>query len=378
LVQQRGAEVRVTVQDDGRGFDLAGLRRAGSENGRTSLSEQASVNDVIALAFLPGVTTSPEVTPIAGRGVGLDVVRQCLESLQGRVSVESTPGQGSSIQLIVPVSLTMTRGLLVRVGTENFVLPLLAVEKIVEPDQIFSLEGQTMITIDGKPLPLVPLAVLLRRNVTAEKNNRGVVVIMLVAEQRIALLVNDVITEQELAVKTLGGILQHVPNVAGAALLSNGDPIVVLNATDLLNAARGVRAIAIDNGYHNHSEQQTRNFQILVVDDSITTRTLEKNILEAAGYQVFTATDGLAALKQLKGNTIQLVVSDVQMPNMDGIALTRQLRGDLEYSKLPIILVTSLESHEDRERGLLAGANAYIVKRGFDQAELLSTITRLL
>ena len=380
IVQQRGSDVRITVCDDGRGFDLDGLRRAGGNHGHPTLDEKASNDEVIALAFLSGVTTSPEVTPIAGRGVGLDVVRQCLDVLQGRIFVDSKPGEGSSIQLVVPVSLAMTRGLLVLVGNEHYAIPLLTVEKIVEPSEVYSLEGQAMITVDGKPLPLIPLASLLKRSAGADNNTlTPLVVVMLVAEQRLALLVDDVLTEQELAVKPLGQLLQQVPNVSGAALLSNGDPVIVLNAADLMKSARGIRVSPFKNGHKKQEvEVKPERIQILVVDDSITTRTLEKNILEAAGFEVFTATDGLGALRQLKGNAVQLVVSDVQMPNMDGIALVTHLRESAEYKMLPIILVTSLESQQDRERGLVAGANAYIVKRGFDQADLLSTIRQLL
>ena len=380
IVQQRGRDVSITVQDDGHGFDIEAIRRAGASQGHLALKQTDSLDEVIALAFLSGVTTSPEVTPIAGRGVGLDVVRQCLDSLQGRVFVESEPGAGASIQLVVPVSLAMTRGLLVLVGEERYALPLLTVEKIVEPKEVFSLEGQTMISVNGKPLPLIPLASLLARK-RAVENSRSdpLVVVTLVAEQRLALVVDDVLTEQELAVKPLDRLLQQVHNVAGAALLSNGEPVIVLNVVDLMKTARGIHVSSLDSGRkQTDAEVVPKRNQILVVDDSITTRTLEKNILEAAGFEVFTATDGLGALRQLKSNDIQLVVSDVQMPNMDGIALVEHLRESSEYKQLPIILVTSLESHQDRERGLVAGANAYIVKRGFDQAELLSAIRQLL
>lgn len=377
-VQQRGGEVRITLRDDGRGFDLEKLRLAGATQ-QTGLNPQATADELIALAFLPGVTTSPEVTVLSGRGVGLDVVRQQIESLQGRILVESVPGKGASIQLIVPVSLAMTRGLLVQAGAERYALPLLTVEKIIEPQGIFTVEGQAMLPMDGKPLPLIPLTLLLNRQTTSEYTlGNALVVILLVADQRLALLVNDVLTEQELAVKPLGKLLQQVQCVVGAALLSNGEPIVVLNAADLMKRAQGVRASSPADTAKADEDRKVAQTKILVVDDSITTRTLEKNILEAAGYEVHTATNGNAALKKLQENAVSLIVSDVQMPIMDGIALTQYIRESTDYKQMPIILVTSLESQEDRERGMMAGANAYIVKRGFDQAELLSTISQLL
>jgi two-component system chemotaxis sensor kinase CheA len=371
-VQPRGGEVRITVRDDGRGFDLAALRRA---NG-AALDETASDSDVIALAFQPGITTAASVTVLSGRGVGLDVVRDQLEAVQGRISVNNNPGSGVAIELIVPTSLAMTRGLLVRVGGERYVLPLLSIEKIVEVHSSFAVSGKTMLTVDGAPLPLVSLAAVLGRPV-AEIPANPLAVIIAVAEQRLAVLVDDALTEQELAVKSFSQPLRRVRNVSGAALLGNGEPVVILNPADLIKSAQGVpmQNVVIHN---KQAEAETRVAHILVVDDSITTRTLEKNILEAANFHVITATDGLEAIKRLKDNTIDIVVSDVQMPNMDGIALTRHLRDSGDYKSLPIILVTSLESREDRERGMVAGADAYIVKRGFDQAELLATIQRLL
>src|SRR5690606_38692996 len=198
------------------------------------------------------------------------------------------------------------------------------------------------------------------------------VVVLSVANQRLGLLIDDVLTEQELAVKSLGRPLQHVPNVAGAALLGNGEPLVILNPAELVKSASMAQPHEVRFSSKNE-EQANEKVHILVVDDSITTRTLEKNILEAAGYLVTTATEGTEALKRLaEFDTIQLVVADVEMPQMNGIVLVETIRASQAYSNLPLILVTSLESREDRERGMLAGADAYIVKRGFDQAELLA------
>jgi two-component system chemotaxis sensor kinase CheA len=180
-------------------------------------------------------------------------------------------------------------------------------------------------------------------------------------------------------VKPLGRPLSHVRNVSGAALLGTGEPVIILNPADLVRSAKGVGGrIRSINGRQQGASAEVTPAHILVVDDSITTRTLEKNILEVAGYQVTTATDGVEALKRLHDDHIDVIVADVQMPHMDGVTFTRQVRESTEYSQLPVILVTSLESREDRERGMLAGADAYIVKRGFDQAELLATIAQFL
>jgi two-component system chemotaxis sensor kinase CheA len=377
-VSQRGNQARLAVSDDGRGFDLEALRQTSARKGLT-LDEDASADDLIGLAFVPGMTTVQEVTAISGRGIGLDVVRQELESIQGRVAVDNKSGEGVTIEMTVPTSLTMTRGLLVRVAGEQYVLPLLSIEKIIELEGSYLVGGKSMITVDETPLSLVTLAKLLDRQESDEVVvTTPMAVIMAVAEQRLALLVDDVLTEQEMAVKPLSAPLQRVRNVTGAALLGDGEPVVILNPADLVKSARTLPSYDIPVKQQLPDDDKGPAVHILVVDDSITTRTLEKNILEMAGYRVTTAINGLEAIKRLEEHAIDLVISDIQMPQLDGFQLTQQIRDSKEHGRLPIILVTSLESQEDREQGMLAGADAYIVKRGFDQAELLATIQQLL
>lgn len=377
-VQQRGGEVHIVVRDDGQGFDLQAIRQASINRGGPKLDPEASAEQIISLAFIAGVSTTKEVTTMSGRGVGLDVVNKHLVDMQGRITVESKPGNGTNIRLIVPASLTMTRGLLVQANQSHYVLPLLSIEKIQEPEDIFAVEGRYMLPFNGKSLPLMTLASALGQ---PEKENKPITemlaLVIAVSDQRLALLVDEVLDELELAEKPLGKPLSRVRNVSGAALLGNGEPVVILNAADLVKSAKGMnpRSVSI---IENKNAKTRPSTHILVVDDSITTRTLEKNILQAAGYQVTTATDGVEALKRLEANHIDVIVADVEMPNMDGIIFTEKVRESADYREMPVILVTSLESREDRERGMLAGADAYIIKRGFDQAELLATIEQFL
>jgi len=371
VVRQHGSEVRVTVQDDGRGFDLEGLRRTVLQQG---LEEREWDQEaLIGAAFLPGISTATMITTLSGRGIGLDVVRQTIESMQGRIAVHSNPGQGSTITLTAPTSVTITRGLLVQVGQERYILPLLAVEKILPLTNSFSVGGRVMININNKPLPLISLAAALNRPIDTAHSK--MIVILAVAEQRRALLVDDILTEQEVTIKPLDYPMQRVKNVSGVAVLGNGEPIIVLNPADLIRTQIQASGMVVKK---KESIEDRQIVHVLVVDDSITTRTLEKNILEAAGYAVTVAVDGVQAMRYIKEKPFKIVVSDVQMPNMDGFMLTKALRSSQLYAHMPIILVTSLESREDREQGLEAGANAYIVKRGFDQAELLATIQRLI
>jgi two-component system, chemotaxis family, sensor kinase CheA len=372
---QRGSEAHISVRDDGRGFDLDRLRES-AEMQAIAVSENANDAELIDLAFLPGLSTRLELTSLSGRGVGLDVVRRQIENLQGRLTVENQPEAGSAFHFVVPVSLAMTRVLLVGIDNQRYALPLASVDRIVRPTTTFSIEGQAMISINDAPIPLIPLANIL--NLPTQPAKDALAVIIGTGEQRIAVLVDDVLTEQELAVKPLSKPIIRVRHLIGVTVLGSGEPVVVLNTTDLMKSARGMRVQPVFRTTLPEVSEQPTAERILVVDDSITTRTLEKNILEAAGYTVYTATDGTRALQQLKAHSISLIVADVEMPNMDGIALTRYLRDTEAYRELPIILVTSLESVEDRERGMVAGANAYIVKRGFNQAELLATIQQFL
>ncbi|MCU0513730.1 MAG: response regulator [Anaerolineae bacterium] len=379
-VQQRGSEIRLTVRDDGRGFDFEQLGQVYRRQRGDAPLGDLSRDELIEMAFHPGITTSHQVTALSGRGVGLDIVRKELEVLQGRVRVDSQPGAGTTLELIVPTSLTMTRGLLVQVGAETFALPLHAIEKIAPVERVVYLSGQPMLELGTALLPLYALAALLER-APQEQPPAGTRAALVIgaAEQRVALLVDDILTEQELAVKPLSHPLKRVRNVTGTALPGSGEPIIVLNPSDLVRSARGRQpgpAPALDGHLPAPAAPEPAPVAVLVVDDSITTRTLEKNILEAAGFLVTTAINGVEALRRLREKPVDVVVSDVQMPEMDGLELVRQIRSS-EYRHLPVILVTSLESAHDREQGLKAGADAYIVKRGFDQAELLTTVARL-
>jgi two-component system chemotaxis sensor kinase CheA len=303
-------------------------------------------------------------------------VRRQVENLQGRLSVENLQGAGSALHFVVPVSLAMTRVLLVGAGNQRYAMPLASVDRIVRPTTTFSIEGQAMMSINDASIPLIPLANIL--NLPMQPTQDALAVIIGTGEQRIAVLVDDVLTEQELAVKPLSKPIIRVRHIVGVTVLGSGEPVVVLNTADLMKSTKGMRVQPVFRSALPEVSDQPAAERILVVDDSITTRTLEKNILEAAGYIVYTATDGTRALQQLKTHPVSLIVADVEMPNMDGITLTRYLRESEAYRDLPIILVTSLESPEDRQRGMMAGANAYIVKRGFNQAELLATIQQFL
>jgi two-component system chemotaxis sensor kinase CheA len=387
--EQLGKNILVCVSDDGSGLDYDSIRESISRRGVLD-ADSLTEADLREAIFQAGVTTSPIITDVSGRGVGLDVVRRNVEALRGSVGVSSVPGKGTTFTLTLPLRLASSRGLLVRAGGETYAIPLSNILKIeaYAPEEIISLEGQDTIRHNGQPLTLVRLSDVLEIPPLASPPPGGtgggdevLAVIVGVAGRQMAFAVDGLLGEQEMVIKSLGKQLSRVGGVAGATVLGNRQVVLVLNVTDLIKLAmRGKRHSILDTLVAVESTTTKRAQRgILVVDDSITTRTLEKNILEAAGYTVRLATDGQEALNDIaSAGAPDLVVTDVAMPRMNGFELTQWIKQDEHMGSTPVILVTSLDSDEDKARGIEVGADAYIVKSGFDQDNLLETIAQLI
>jgi two-component system chemotaxis sensor kinase CheA len=380
-----GDRLTIELEDDGAGLDIAAIRGRALAAGLLGASEleRADESELADLIFLPGFSTRQTVSALSGRGVGLDVVRSRVERMHGRVTVRSRPGGGTTFSVDVPLSLTSSHGLLLQVGATRCVLPLDAVQRILMPgpSQVQSLEGRPVLRVEGRPLPLVALGDLLGlpREPGAQPLS-GLALILGSGDRQVACLVDAVLGEQELVVHRLPAPLIRVRFLSGATILADGRVVPILDAVDLVRAAGGAqrRPIALEQP----AEECRRVPVVLVADDSITTRTLEKNILEAAGYRVCLATDGQEALDALRrlsdDGGCDLLLSDIDMPRLNGFDLTSRVRADAVLRHLPVVLVTSLDSPADRERGVACGADAYIVKRAFDQQTLLDTIARLI
>lgn len=380
-LMQRGSKVHIIITDDGRGVDLDRVRGKALQLGLINDAEAASMNEpeVLELLMQPGMSTTDVISSISGRGVGLDVVRQNVEQLQGQVRVESRPREGTTFEIILPVSLSTLHCLLVKVGPETYAIPITSVVRVADyaPDAVYQVKGKTMITLDSRPMPLGYLEDVLERGLRHDQINAGALVLVLsAADRQYAFVVDDVIAEQEVVVRSLNPEMARVRNVSGATLLGNGEVVIILNVGDLLKSAQGKPVRRRDVTVPEVAAR--RAFRVLVVDDSITTRTLQKNILEAAGYDVFTATHGIEGLDLLTAQEVDLVITDIEMPWMNGFELTSRIRKHPQLKNLPVILVTSLDSAEHKERGFKSGADAYIVKGVFDQNELLKTIQTLL
>ena len=347
-----------------------------------SEAEKLSDQDALGLMFHSGVTTSPIITDISGRGLGLAIVHEKVEKLGGMISVDNEPDRGTTFRIVIPLTLATFRGVLVQVGEQHFILPSTNVDRVIraEKKEIKTVENRETILMNGQVLSLIRMEEVLgiAKPPIPESTAHDLfahIIVLGSAEKRLAFLIDEVREEREVLVKPLGKQLSRVRNVAGATVLGSGKVVPILNIGDLMKSA--VKAAAVPAGIPR-VEIREKKKAVLVVEDSITARTLLKNILYTAGYDVKTAVDGVDAVSFLRTEKFDLVVSDIQMPRMDGFDLVKNIRGDKKLSELPVVLVTGLESSEDKRRGIDVGANAYIVKSSFDQSNLLDVIQRLI
>jgi two-component system chemotaxis sensor kinase CheA len=384
IAQQNGSKVELLIADDGMGIDVARVRFAAQKLGLITPAEADTLDEAeaLALVFHSGVSTSPMITDISGRGLGLAIVREKVEKLGGSVALDTAPDVGTTFRMALPLTIATFRGVLVRVAEHLYVLPTAYVERVlrVHRADIKTVENRETLQLDAQVVSLVRLAEVLE---WSSPRLRGAAVdsqpavVLAAAEQRMAFLVDAVLNEQEVLVKRLGPQLLRVRNIVGATILGTGQVVPVLNVLDVLKSAVQASAAAVRSPDAPMEPEAAPRKCVLVVEDSITARMLLTDLLEAAGYQVKTAVDGVDGLAQLRGGGVDLVVSDVDMPRMNGFDLTMKIRGDKQCAEVPVVLVTALASHADRERGIEVGANAYLVKSSFDQSALLEVIRRL-
>lgn len=380
IVAEEGGRLEMCVEDDGCGLDLGRVREAAVRAHLLSPGAAQALTDeeALELVYRSGVSTSPIITDVSGHGLGLAIVKERVERLGGQIRLATGAGTGTAVRMTLPATIATFRGLLVQAGGQLFLLPTGAVERAIRVarEELETVEGREAIRLNGRPLPVLALSRLLRLP-EGESEPGGKIACLVVkhGEERVGLFVEGLLGSREVLVKELRPPLVRVRNVSAAGLLGTGQVVLILRPADLL---KSVREAPRPTAPAAAREEAKRPTVILVVDDSITTRTMERNLLEAAGYQVRVAVDGIEAWTLLKSETFDLVVSDVDMPRMDGLDLTARIRADRTLGELPVVLVTALESREDKERGIQVGANAYLVKSSFDQSNLLDIIRRLL
>ncbi|TLS76184.1 hybrid sensor histidine kinase/response regulator [Mariprofundus erugo] len=394
--RQTATNIVIEICDDGRGIDPEVIARTALKRKLLSRKELdlMSIEQIQALIFSPGFSTSQFVTDISGRGVGMDVVRNNVERLKGHIEIDSVPGNGCTMRILLPMTLSSTRVLVAEVNHRPYAIPAEAVNTSIHLDRnmIFSIEGRKNITWQGTALHVVALADLLEvderllKSRLVEKqaqeaapakaeNGYLLCVVVEVAGERFGLLVDDLLDEREVVVKPHGSLLRRIRNVSSVTILDSGEVCMILNPQDLARSVH--RHVTMDSEEVEATVEQRKQV-VLLVEDSMTTRIQEKRILEGGGYEVVTAVDGIDAMNKLVTNRIDAVVSDIVMPNVDGLELTAMIRRESKYNEMPVILVTTLASDQDKKAGLAAGANAYISKPRFDQKILLETLRRLI
>jgi two-component system, chemotaxis family, sensor kinase CheA len=381
-IQAEGQRLTIVVEDDGRGVDLARVKEVAVREGILSGAEaaQRSPQELSRILFRPGFSTSRSVTSLSGRGMGLSVVYEAVRRLQGEVEIGPAERCGTRIRISVPLSVATHKLLLVSCGSQRFAFPIHAIERLhrITPGSVEIMEGKPLIVLDRQPVPLFSLHHLMGSRDLPPETVVGALQVMILrsGSKRVAVTVDAFLGETDAVILDLGAAAAPDGKVSGGITLEDGTVALVLNIMELLETSvhRELKSL-LDAP---KPERKKVSISILVVDDSLTTRTLEKSILEAHGYQVQVAVDGLDALEKLRVAKPDLVISDIQMPRLDGFGLLQALKQDPVLSLIPVIIVTSLDRPEDQKRGLSLGAGAYIVKKKFDQEELLSAIRQIL
>lgn len=367
--------LRITVEDDGRGLDTAAIRRRIREQGEEVPAEARA----LARRLLAGgVTTREEATNISGRGVGLDLVRSAMERIGGSLDVAWREGRFTRFMIDSPPSPATLRAVIVEASDQLFALPIGQVERVerVRAAQVHEVEGRPALALGDAPVPIATLAGVMGPPLRDRTELDGAPALLLRAgADALALVVDAVSDEREVVVRPLER-RAHVSHVSGGALLPNGRIALVLVARSLVEA--GLQRELTLPHVARPDDALERGAHVLVVDDSITTRTLEQSVLEAAGYRVTVAVDGQDAWEKMLNEPVDLIVSDVEMPRMTGFDLCRRVRGSKRFAEVPVVLVTGMETAEDRALGLEVGADAYILKSSFDQGVLLDTIRQLI
>ncbi|MBI3184273.1 MAG: response regulator [Myxococcales bacterium] len=373
-VRADGDMLHLEVEDDGRGIDTERLKALAVAKRLISQAQAASYTErqALELIFLPGFTTREQVSDLSGRGVGMDVVRRKVEGLGGSVQVTSRVGLGTTVQLRLPQSLSLMRVLLVRLGEDVYGMPAADVEAVIRirPEDRIEVFGTVAVKHRGRPTALVPLGPLLGLN-GGPRHDRPPAVVVRHGEDRAALVVDGLVDEREVAVKPCGGdFLKGAPFIAGTAALEDGRIAVLLHVPDVMSE---VRRAARPVG----EAEAAKRFRVLLVDDSPIARATAGALVKALGHLVDEAQDGEEAYSKLQSQTYDIILTDVQMPRLDGFALTRRVKSNPGLARLPVIILSSLASPEDKRRGLDAGADAYLVKGELGVEVLAQAIDRL-
>lgn len=375
--------LQVTLTDDGRGVDLERVRRAVVERklATPEMAERLSESELLEFLFLPGFSMKGAVTEVSGRGFGLDVVQDMVKKVGGLVRVSAEAGQGTRFQLQLPLTLSVIRALLVEIGGEPYAFPLTQVVRTLKiaRGEVQTLEGRQHFTLDGRQIGLVPALQVLGSNAAPAWEDELAVVLVGSQQGLYGLVIDRFVGGRELVVQPLDPRLGKVQDVSAGALMEDGTPLLILDVEDMI---RSIEKLSATDRLHKVGRTAdtgagARRKRVLVVDDSFTVRELQRKILDQQGYDVEVAVDGMDGWHAVRNGGFDLVISDIDMPRMDGIELVGLIRKDPELRSLPVMILSYKDREEDRRRGLDAGADYYLTKGSYQKEALLQAVVDL-
>jgi two-component system sensor histidine kinase and response regulator WspE len=382
-VRQFGGRLVVRVEDDGRGIDVDQVRRRAVAGNYVTAEAagQLSPQEVLEFLFLPGFSLRDNVTEVSGRGVGLDAVQTAIRALRGSVRLSSTLGQGTRFEISVPISLSVARCLLVEIAGEPWAMPLSRLVQLlhVPAESVESIQGQPFVQAGHERIGLVQAAQVLGLNAEPVKTEKLSVMVISKGGHSYGLIVDRFLQQVELSVQETPAELGKLCHFSAVSVLADGSPVLLLDDEDLVSSIRSLDAAGqLRAGTASAPDEPAKSKRILVVEDSLTVRELERTVLAGCGYAVETATDGMDGWNKLRAGDFDLVITDVDMPRMDGIELVQQIRTTPRFHDLPVMIVTYKGRPEDRQRGLEAGADYYFTKSSFHNEQLVRVVEEII
>ena len=372
----------ITVEDDGRGVDIENIREKVLQKKlvNKTMADNLSKSELLDFLFLPAFSTRDDVTEISGRGVGLDVVHSSLQEMRGKLHSHTELGKGMSIHMELPLTLSVIRSLLVKINNELYAFPLAAIHNLItiNKSDIAILEDKQYITLDGNHIGLIHTSQIL--GVPSKVNDEDTLSIIIIGDWNnlYGLVVDEMIGERGLALRPLDPRLGKVKDINSSALTDDGDPILVFDVDDLIQSVHDIIAGKKITKIGQSDDADGSTKRILVVDDSLTVREVEKKLLESRGYYVDIAIDGVDAWNTVRNGNYDLVVSDVDMPRMNGIELVTLIKNDAALRNMPVMMVSYKDRPEDKQKGLEAGADYYLTKGSFHDETLVDAVRDLI
>ena len=379
-----GGMLSIVLEDDGCGVDFEQLKRTIVERGLTpaGMVERLNADELTEFLFLPKFSTRNAVTELSGRGVGLNVVRDTVQALGGTVKTSTRPGRGTRFTLQLPITLSLMPALLVEIGQESYAFPLARIDRLlnIAPEQMQTIEGRQYTVIDGENVGLVDACSLFGKKAGLGNPLHLEVVVLSDRLSRYGMVVDRIVGQRVLAVQSLDPRLGKLRDISAAALLEDGTPTLIIDVDDFVRSIDHARRGGTLQHMEEWADNQKRKVvkRVLVVDDSITVRGVEAKLLEAHGYVVATAVDGMDGWNRIRSERFDLVITDVDMPRMDGVELVDMIKHDEQLKAIPVMIVSYKDRPEDRQRGLEAGADYYLTKGSFHDETLIDAVIDLI